>query len=86
MPVAVIDSSSGTATTYYIHTGHLEEPQVMTNASKAKVWDAYVTPFGKAKVFTTATANIDVRLPGQWFQTEAAGSGLNQNGFRDLRS
>jgi len=83
MPVAVIDSSSGTAVTYYIHTGHLDEPQVMTNAAKAKVWDAYVTPFGSAKVFTTATANTDLRLPGQWYQAEAAGSGLNQNGYRD---
>ena len=83
MPVAVIDKSSGTAVTYYIHTGHLNEPQVMTNASKAKVWDAYVAPFGKAKVFTTATANVDIRLPGQWYEAEAAGSGLNQNGYRD---
>jgi len=55
----------------------------MTNAAKAKVWDAYVTPFGSAKVFTTATANTDLRLPGQWYQAEAAGSGLNQNGYRD---
>jgi len=83
MPIAVIDSSSGTAVTYYIHTGHLDEPQMMTNVSKAKVWDAYVTPFGSAKVFTTATANTDLRLPGQWYQAEAAGSGLNQNGYRD---
>lgn len=83
MPIAVIDSSSGTATTYYIHTGHLDEPQVMTDASQAKVWDAYMTPFGNAKIFATASANIDLRLPGQWFQTEAAGSGLNQNGYRD---
>lgn len=83
MPVAVIDKTSGTAVTYFIHNGHLNEPQMMTDASKAKVWDAYVTPFGSAKVFTTASANVDIRLPGQWFQAEAAGSGLNQNHHRD---
>ncbi|MBP2161257.1 MULTISPECIES: RHS repeat-associated core domain-containing protein [Asticcacaulis] len=83
MPVAVIDKTSGTAVTYFIHTGHLNEPQMMTDTAKAKVWDAYVTPFGSAKVFTTAMANVDIRLPGQWFQAEAAGSGLNQNHHRD---
>ena len=83
MPLAVIDSSSGTATTYYIHTGHLDEPQMMTNAAKTEVWNAYMTPFGKATVFTTASANVDMRLPGQWFQSEAAAAGLNQNHYRD---
>ncbi|WP_342591101.1 RHS repeat-associated core domain-containing protein [Asticcacaulis solisilvae] len=83
MPVAVIDKTSGTAVTYFIHNGHLNEPQMMADAAKAKVWDAYVTPFGSAKVFTTATANVDIRLPGQWYQAEAAGSGLNQNHHRD---
>jgi len=82
-PLAVIDSTSGTALTYYIHSGHLDEPQVMTDASKTKVWDAYVTPFGSAQVFTSASANVDIRLPGQWFQQEAAGAGLNQNHYRD---
>lgn len=83
MPVAVIDSSSGRAKTYYIHTGRLEEPLVMTDAAKAKVWDGYITPFGSAKVFTPAKASMDMRLPGQWFQAEAAGAGLNQNHHRD---
>lgn len=82
-PLAVIDSTGSTKVTYYIHSGHLNEPQMMTNAAKAKVWDAYVTPFGAAQVFTAGTANVDIRLPGQWFQAEAAGSGLNQNYFRD---
>lgn len=83
MPLAVVDSTSGTATTYYIHGGHLGEPQVMTDASKAKVWDAYVNPFGKATTFSSPTVNSDIRLPGQWYQAEAAVQGLNQNRFRD---
>lgn len=82
-PLAVIDSTGSSKVTYFIHSGHLNEPQMMTNASKAKVWDAYVTPFGTAQVFTTGTAKVDIRLPGQWYQAEAAGSGLNQNHHRD---
>lgn len=34
-------------------------------------------------MFTTGTAKVDIRLPGQWYQAEAAGSGLNQNHHRD---
>lgn len=81
MPLAVIDKSSGTEKLYYIHTGQLEEPQMMTDAAKAKVWDGYIEPFGKAQVFGTATASLDLRLPGQWAQLESGG--LSQNWFRD---
>jgi RHS repeat-associated protein len=81
MPIAVIDSSSGTATTYFIHTGQIDEPLVMTDGSKAKVWDAYVEPFGKAQVFGTASADIDMRLPGQFLQQEM--EGLHQNWNRE---
>lgn len=80
-PLAVIDKSSGAEVVYYIHTGQIDEPLVMTNASKAKVWDAYVEPFGRAQVFGTASANIDLRLPGQWAQMESGG--LSQNWNRD---
>lgn len=80
-PLAVIDKSSGTEVVYYIHTGQIGEPLVMTDASKAKVWDAYVEPFGQAQVFGTASANIDLRLPGQWAQMESGG--LSQNWNRD---
>lgn len=81
LPVAVVDYTSGAAATYYIHTGQMDEPLVLTNASKAKVWDAYVNPWGKAQTFTAASAFIDLRLPGQWLQLEA--NGLHQNGMRD---
>lgn len=80
-PLAVLDKSSGTEKLYYIHTGQLEEPLMMTDASKAKVWDGYVEPFGKAQVFGTATASLDLRLPGQWAQLESGG--LSQNWHRD---
>jgi RHS repeat-associated protein len=80
LPVALIDSTSGTAQTYFIHSGQLDEPLVMTDATQAKVWDAYVEPFGQAQVFGTPSAGLDARLPGQWAQAE---TGLSQNWMRD---
>jgi len=80
LPVALVDSTSGTAQTYFIHAGQIDEPLVMTDAAQAKVWDAYVEPFGQAQVFGTPSAGLDARLPGQWAQAE---SGLFQNWNRD---
>ena len=81
MPLAVIDSSSGTAKTYYIHTGPVNEPLVMTDSTKAQVWNAYMEPFGAATVFGSPSAALDLRLPGQWLEAETGG--LNQNWMRD---
>jgi RHS repeat-associated protein len=81
MPLAMIDSTGTSPATYYIHTGQIEEPLVMTDASKAKVWDAYVEPFGMATVFGTPSANLDLRLPGQFTQAELGA--LSQNWNRD---
>jgi RHS repeat-associated protein len=80
-PVAMIDATGTSPATYFIHTGQIEEPLVMTDASKAKVWDAYVEPFGMAQVFGTPSAGLDLRLPGQF--TEAETGGLNQNWNRN---
>ena len=40
LPVSVVDSTSGTAVTYSIHTGQMNEPLELTNASQALVWSA----------------------------------------------
>jgi RHS repeat-associated protein len=80
-PVAMIDSTGASPATYFIHTGQIEEPLVMTDATQAKVWDAYVEPFGQAQVFGTPSAGLDLRLPGQF--TEAESGGLNQNWNRN---
>jgi RHS repeat-associated protein len=80
-PVAMIDSTGTSPATYFIHTGQIEEPLVMTDATKAKVWDAYVEPFGLATVFGTPSAGLDLRLPGQFTQAETGA--LSQNWKRD---
>jgi RHS repeat-associated protein len=80
-PLAMIDSTGTSPATYFIHTGQIEEPLMMTDATKAKVWDAYVEPFGMATVFGTPSAGLDLRLPGQF--TEAETGALSQNWNRD---
>jgi RHS repeat-associated protein len=80
-PIAMIDSTGTSPATYFIHTGQIEEPLVMTDATKAKVWGAYVEPFGRATVFGTPSAGLDLRLPGQFTQVETGA--LSQNWNRD---
>jgi RHS repeat-associated protein len=82
MPVAMIDSTGTSPVTYFIHTGQIDEPLVMTDATQSKVWDAYVEPFGRAQVFGTPSAGLNLRLPGQ-FEQDEAGWSLNQNWNRD---
>lgn len=77
VPVAMIDSTGASPATYFIHTGEIEEPLVMTDASKNIAWQAYVEPFGAAQTFGSSSANTDLRLPGQF--TEAETGGLSQN-------
>jgi RHS repeat-associated protein len=79
MLLASVDATAPTPQIYYVHTGQIDEPLVVTDASMAKVWDAFVEPYGKAQVFGTPTAGLDLRLPGQWFEAEA---GLHQNWHR----
>ena len=79
LPLAAVDVSGSSATLYYIHAGHRSEPLAMTDGSKAKAWDASVSPFGAATIFT-ATTSLDLRLPGQQLQAE---TGLYQNWMRD---
>jgi RHS repeat-associated protein len=79
LPLAAVDVSGGGATVYYIHAGHRGEPLAMTDGAKAKAWDAGLSPFGAATIFT-ATTPLDLRLPGQQLQAE---TGLHQNWLRD---
>ncbi len=60
-----------------VRTDPIGRPVFATNASGAKVWEASYLPFGGVHVSTGA---INLRFPGQWFQSE---SGLHQNWMRD---
>jgi RHS repeat-associated protein len=79
-PIALIATAGGVATTYYIHTGQIGEPLMLTDASQAVVWDAVVDPWGQVVMQSPASVALDLRLMGQWAQ---GASGLHQNWMRD---
>ena len=82
MPVAMVQYPGSTSpATYYIHTGQIGEPLMMTDASKAIVWNNVMDPYGTATPLGTDTVTLDLRYPGQWLQPETGG--LAQNWFRD---
>ena len=70
-PLAKVDSGG----TRYIHPDHLGTPQIITNSSKAVVWQIEAKPFGET-VSLTGTALLNLRFPGQYFDGE---TGLHQN-------
>ncbi len=80
MPLALVSGSVSSPSYYYVHTGQIDEPLIVTDASKAKVWDAALDPWGQATMLATPTKDLNLRLPGQWYSAE---SGLHQNWMRD---
>ncbi len=67
-------------TLYFIHSDHLNTPQVITNAAKNVVWSADYEPFGKLTLAPGSTLNHVSRFPGQYADNE---SGLYYNYYRD---
>jgi hypothetical protein len=45
LPIAIVNRSGSTATTFFVHAGHRAEPLAVTNAARSKVWDAAYEPF-----------------------------------------
>lgn len=80
LPVAVVDGvNTATPTVYYVHTDHLGRPARMVAQNWSWVWDVIYAPFGGTAAIFDATAKLDMRFPGQWFQME---SGLAYNWHR----
>lgn len=73
-PLAVIEGGQ----IYLIRTDHIGRPAFATTMAGTQVWSASYLPFGG--VHTSVGTPIDLRFPGQWFQTE---TGLYQNWMRD---
>ena len=61
------------------HTDALGTPQVLTDETGSVVWRATYDPFGKATVFFGSSVEMNVRMPGQYFDSE---TGLHYNYFR----
>ncbi|MEN8128818.1 MAG: RHS repeat-associated core domain-containing protein [Pseudomonadota bacterium] len=70
---------SATPGLYYLHTDHLDTPQVITDEDQQIVWRGDQKPFGEVTV-TVDTIENPLRFPGQYYDQE---TGLHYNYFRD---
>ena len=68
------------ASYHYLVTDHLGVPVLALNKAGEATWKANYEAFGKARVNPASTAQINLRLPGQYFDAE---TGLHQNWNRD---
>lgn len=64
---------------YFVHADHLGTPDKLTDATKAIVWDAALTPWGEVET-QSGTVQVNIRLPGQYHDQE---TGLSYNWHRD---
>ncbi len=79
-PLAVIHSGPASAVAYYIHTDHLNTPQVVSDNQGTVVWRADYDAFGQAAVASGSILTFNLRFPGQYFDSE---TGLHYNYYRD---
>lgn len=79
MPLAIVANvDTASPQLLHVHADHLDRPIMLTNTSKANVWEAVYRPFGEVHAITgTATQNL--RFPGQYFLFE---TGLAHNWHR----
>ena len=68
------------ASYHYLVTDHLGVPVLALNKAGEATWKARYEAFGKARIDNASTAQINLRLPGQYFDAE---TGLHQNWNRD---
>ena len=68
------------ASYHYLVTDHLGSPVLALNKAGETTWKARYEAFGKARIDNASTAQINLRLPGQYFDAE---TGLHQNWNRD---
>ena len=73
-PVSMVTTLS------YVHNDHLGTPQVMTDETGNEIWRAIYDPFGKAMIDDASTVDMNVRFPGQYFDSE---TGCHYNYFRN---
>jgi RHS repeat-associated protein len=86
LPVAVIDNTINgsvvTSVVNYVIADQLDTPRAVTNSSGTMIWQwAYQSnPFGEQQPTSSAGYALNLRLPGQYYDTE---TGLIQNDHRD---
>ncbi|GGK04756.1 RHS repeat domain-containing protein [Luteimonas terricola] len=76
-PIAMVSASSAR---YFIHTDHLNRPQLATNTSRQAVWKASNLAYSRAVVLSSIGTGIPLGFPGQVWDEETQ---TWHNGFRD---
>jgi RHS repeat-associated protein len=71
LPLAVVDDVTTTPVLLMVHTDHLGRPIIMTDATKATVWQASYKPWGEP-LSISGTRAFNLRFPGQYFQIETS--------------
>lgn len=79
MPLAIVaDVDTASPQLLHVHADHLDRPIMLTNGSKANVWEAVYRPFGEVHAITgTATQN----LRRGWKAAEPAGMAPRVSAF-----
>jgi RHS repeat-associated protein len=65
-----------------VHLDHLGTPRSMSDDAAVRIWRSHYEVFGGHQIDPASTAELNVRLPGQYFDLE---SSLHYNWFRVYR-
>ncbi len=72
-------SQSGSAELYYYMNDRLGTPEALIDQNETVVWEAVYKPFGEADVHPASSIVNNLRLPGQYYDSE---TGLHFNYYR----
>jgi RHS repeat-associated protein len=67
--IAMVDVAGGNALYHYLND-RLGTPEILTDASGVVRWEAWYEPFGEAHIHPSSNVVNNIRLPGQYFDSE----------------
>ncbi|THT95972.1 RHS repeat protein [Lampropedia puyangensis] len=63
-------NNTTSSTYHFIQNDHLGTPQIATNRAGQETWSMVAESFGETTVSATASAELNIRFPGQYFDQE----------------